>query len=289
MTTGAANADRAGHQPPEPADPPAPGDADSGASRAAAGESGGAIVLIHGWGMHGGIWRELLPGLGGYEPRLTPDLPGHGGAPCTDGPYGLDEITDALAPAVPHDATVLGWSLGAMVALNLARRHGRRVGRLVLVSATPRFTNTDDWDRGIADGVFDLFARTLSSDYRQTLSRFLSLQVRGSDTSRSTLRLLRSVLFARGEPQQAALAGGLEILRRADLRGWLGEIRQPAHVIAGLRDRLVPAAASRALAAALPAGRFTALPEAGHAPFVSHRDQFLAALSAPAAAAETPA
>jgi pimeloyl-[acyl-carrier protein] methyl ester esterase len=113
--------------------------------------------------------------------------------------------------------------------------------------------------------------------------------VRGSATSRSTLRLLRSVLFARGEPQPAALAGGLEILRRADLRPWLGEIRQPAHVIAGLRDRLVPAAASRALAAALPAGRFTALPEAGHAPFVSHRAEFLAALSAPAAAAETPA
>lgn len=248
----------------------------------AAPASGGAIVLIHGWGMHGGIWSELLPALEGYEPRLTPDLPGHGGAPCPEGPYGLDEITAALAPEVPPGATVLGWSLGAMIALNLARRHARRVSRLVLVSATPRFTNSDDWDCGIADGVFDLFARTLVSDYRQTLNRFLSLQVRGSATSRSTLRLLRSVLFARGEPQQAALAGGLEILRHADLRAWLGEIRQPAHVIAGLRDRLVPPAASRALAAALPAGRFTELPEAGHAPFVSHRTEFLSALSAPA-------
>jgi pimeloyl-[acyl-carrier protein] methyl ester esterase len=250
---------------------------------------GGALVLVHGWGMHGGIWRELLPALDAWEPRLTPDLPGHGGAPCPAGPYGLDEITDALAPDVPPGATVLGWSLGAMVALNLARRHERRVRRLVLVSATPKFTNTDDWDCGIADGVFELFARTLVSDYRLTLNRFLSLQVRGSATSRSTLRLLRSVLFARGEPQQAALAGGLDILRQADLRPWLDEIRQPAQVIAGLRDRLVPAAASRALAAALPAGRFTALPAAGHAPFVSHRAEFLAALATPAAAAETPA
>jgi pimeloyl-ACP methyl ester carboxylesterase len=49
-------------------------------------------------------------------------------------------------------------------------------------------------------------------------------------------------------------------------------------VIAGQNDRITPAAASRALAAALPQGSFRQLRGAGHVPFVSNRAQFLAAL-----------
>lgn len=241
-------------------------------------QPGAALVLIHGWGLHGGIWTDLLPSLGAFGERLAPDLPGHGASPCPPEGFALEAAADGLAAAIPAGATVLGWSLGAMVALTLARRHPDRVGRLVLVAATPRFTRAADWSCAVDPAVVDGFARDLAGDYRETLRRFLALQVRGGTTPRETLRRLREVVFARGEPSPRALADGLDVLRNADLRDALSQITQPALVIAGERDRLVPAAASRRLAGSLPRGRFLGLPGAAHAPFLSHRDAFVAAL-----------
>lgn len=246
---------------------------------AAAPPGGGALVLIHGWGLHGGIWSGLVPRLSAYDPILMPDLPGHGHNPCPDGGFRLAAAADELAARVPAGATVLGWSLGALVALVLAGRHPDRAGRLVLVAGTPRFTRADGWPCAIEGEVLDGFARDLAGDFRQTLTRFLSLQVRGGTASRATLRQLRDVLFSRGEPSQRALVDGLGILRRTDLRAELGALRQPTLVIAGERDRLVPAAASRRLAAALPRGRYLGLADAAHAPFLSHLEPFVAALA----------
>jgi len=256
----------------------------SGATEATGGET---IVLLHGWGMHGGIWSELLPGLAGYEQVLTPDLPGHGGAPQPADGFDLDACADLMATAIPPASTVLGWSLGAMVAIAIAARRPDRVRRLVLVSATPKFVAGEDWPWGLERAVFAGFARSLAGDYVRTLRNFLTLQIRGSDTPQPALRRLRDALFERGEPDEGALADGLAILGEADLRGLLPGLTMPVRVIAGERDTLVPPEASRRLSDALPRSAFLTIPGAAHAPFLSHRDEFLAALSAemPAVAA----
>ena len=93
-----------------------------------------------------------------------------------------------------------------------------------------------------------------------------------------TLMALRDRLFARGEPDPAALRGGLEILRDADLRPTLSVTAQPALVIAGERDRLTPPEASRHMAQVLPRARLVEIPGAAHAPFLSHREAFVDAL-----------
>ncbi|HEX6136637.1 MAG TPA: alpha/beta fold hydrolase, partial [Casimicrobiaceae bacterium] len=78
-----------------------------------------------------------------------------------------------------------------------------------------------------------------------------------------------------GEPSRAALAGALELLRRVDLRPALARIDAPALVIGGDRDALVPIEATRALAAALPHATHVTIEGAAHAPFLSHRAEFL--------------
>jgi pimeloyl-[acyl-carrier protein] methyl ester esterase len=239
----------------------------------------GTIVLIHGWGMHGGIWSELLPGLAGYARILTPDLPGHGASPQPPGGFGLDTCADLLAADIPPASTVLGWSLGAMVAIAIAARQPDKVRRLVLVSATPKFVAGDDWPCGLDRGVFASFARSLAGDYVRTLRNFLTLQIRGSDTPQPALRRLRDALFERGEPDEGALADGLAILGEADLRPLLANVTMPTQVIAGERDTLVPVEASRRLSDALPRSTFETIEGAAHAPFLSHREAFLAALT----------
>jgi pimeloyl-[acyl-carrier protein] methyl ester esterase len=91
---------------------------------------------------------------------------------------------------------------------------------------------------------------------------------------------LRAALAAQGPPRPAALAAGLEILRSTDLRAALAQIKQPALVVGGQHDRITPPAALAWLAAALPRATTVQIERAGHAPFVSHPQDFAQSLVA---------
>lgn len=253
------------------------------------------MVLLHGWGLHGGIMTPIAEAMAqdGREVRCL-DLPGHGGRPL-DSPFaGLGQLAARIAPDLPSHCTLIGWSLGGMVAAWLAAHPGPAIGRLVLVATTPRFIAGEDWVHGIDGATADEFAAGLERDYRDTVRRFLSLQSRGDDRAGAVLRQLRADVFRRGEPDPAALRAGLEILRSADLREDAGRIRVPTLVIGGEYDRLTLPGAVEWLAHRIPGARLAMLPGAGHAPFLSHPQEFLAAcndfLGQPAASrAGTPA
>ena len=235
---------------------------------------GASLLLIHGWGMHGGIWRSVVPQLAQHFRVHCVDLPGNGAsAPLPN--YDLDSMAQVLSAQFDEPLMVCGWSLGGQVALHWAQLAPEQVQRLVLVSSTPCFVEREDWLFGIAQDTLQQFAAELERDYAATLRRFLALQVRGSEHERELLLALRKCLFSRGEPDLAALRGGLEILRDTDLRGELPSIRQPALAIAGERDKLTPPEASFYLAQALPNARVEEIAGAAHAPFLSHPQIFL--------------
>lgn len=227
------------------------------------------VVYLHGWGLHGGIWAEVA----GRRPGLAPDLPGYGGVPSVT-PYDPAGLADALAPTMPERCILVGWSMGGMTALAWAARHPEQVAGLVLVSTSPAFVNRGDWALGLEPEVLAGFADALATDYKATLLRFLALQARGGDQARETIARLRATVFARGEPDPASLAAGLELLRTVDLRAEAAQVRCPTLVIHGDYDPLCPAPAGEWLAAAIPDARLARHPRAAHAPFLSHPDWF---------------
>jgi len=234
------------------------------------------LVLLHGWALHGGMWGPWLEELAQHARLHLVDLPGHGRSEWSGEVRDLGGLARAVLPQVPFGAALLGWSLGGLVALELARRHPGHLRALVLVATTPKFLAGPDWEHGMRPDVLDAFTQGLSGDYHSTVQNFLALQARGDERARETLRLLRGKIASHGEPDPRALATGLEILRAADLREVLPQIALPALVIAGEHDRLTPAAAGRELAATLPAARFALVERSGHAPFLSHPDQVVA-------------
>ena len=246
------------------------------------------LVLLHGWGLHSGIWAPLLPALSRSHRVSCIDLPGHGHSPAPPAAFDLDAVAAAVAAHAPPEAAWLGWSLGGQVALAAALA-GHAVRRLVLVATTPRFVAGPGWDCGMAPATLTGFADSLARDHRKTVRDFLALQLRGDRRAVTLLGELRGVLAQCREPDPVALRAGLAVLAEADLRARLPAIRQPALVISGARDRLTPAAAGQQLAAGLADGRFIAMPGAAHAPFLSHPEEFLAAVTAFLAAQEAAA
>jgi len=213
--------------------------------------SGPDLVLLHGWGMNSAVWDEVASGLAQHFRLHCVDLPGHGASPAC-APCTLDALADRLAAALPRRVSICGWSFGGQVALNWALRKPDQIERLVLLAATPRFVRGAAWDCGVDSAVLDDFARGLVHDYRATLQRFLVLQAQGDARSRVVLRRLREHVLARGEPDVAALAAGLRLLRETDLRDRLIQIMQPALILHGECDTLVPLAAGAYLQRGLP-------------------------------------
>jgi pimeloyl-[acyl-carrier protein] methyl ester esterase len=150
---------------------------------------------------------------------------------------------------------------------------------MVLVAGTPRFVNVaDDWQMGIDGEVYRRFADSVSQDYQNTLVRFFSLQCMGSDDARSTIKQLRTSFAERPVPTMSTLHKALNILLETDMRELIPALKKPVLLIHGDRDRLVPVQAGHWMAQHLPFGRLRVIAGAGHAPFLSHQNQFVEAL-----------
>ncbi|HVS27451.1 MAG TPA: pimeloyl-ACP methyl ester esterase BioH [Burkholderiales bacterium] len=236
------------------------------------------LVLLHGWGMHSGVWDGVYVALAKHFRVHRVDFPGYGKSNgCTR--HTLIELVQSLAKAAPESVAVCGWSLGAQVALTWARNFERQVKQLVLVAATPRFVCAPDWPHGMETQVFAEFAAKLKRDGRTALKRFVSLETRGAEDARSQSAWLRKQLFARGEPEQSALETGLRILHDADLRETAQKLRQPVLLLHGAADALVPLGAALWLKQHFPQARLEVFERCAHAPFLSKPGEFVKELA----------
>lgn len=226
-----------------------------------------AIVLLPGWGSTSSVFDELSQVLALRYEVHTPALRSeHATAGAA---RNLDAVASEIAARAPQQCFVVGWSLGAQIALAWARAKPDQVAGLALLSATPCFVQRDDWPWSMERSVFDRFTQTLFDDGASTLRRFVTLQAQGDAARKRVMQRLRSALVTGAEAHRDALAEGLDILRQSDLRGELSSIQTPAIVVHGERDRVVPLAAAEYLANALPHGKLAVMPRAAHAPFVS--------------------
>lgn len=241
---------------------------------------GPPLVLLHGWAMHSEMWGPLVPRLAQRFRVHAVDLPGHGRSEELQA-FTLDGVVGVLASTFAAGAeplTVLGWSLGGLIAMRWARVRPERVGRVVLIATSPRFVAGEDWPHGMPAETLARFGDELRVAWKLTMERFLTLQLQGGEQSRATLSGLRRRMFARGAPSAAALLGALALIRDSDLRAEVVAITQPALVVSGERDTLALPGAGRWLAGRLPNATFASIPGAAHMPFLSHADAFAAAL-----------
>src|SRR5882757_4718798 len=174
--------------------------------------SGPPIALLHGWALNSSVFGPLMYRMSGQYSIRAIDLPGHGTSPWPPRFDDLASLAALVGEALPPRTLLLGWSLGAMVALELARTQAARVSALVLVGATARFVAAAHWPYGAAPAVLEQFARQSRDNTGQLLADFLDLQVRGAAQAELTLAALTSSLLEREAPHPEALDAGLGVL-----------------------------------------------------------------------------
>jgi pimeloyl-[acyl-carrier protein] methyl ester esterase len=242
------------------------------------GEGDSHLVLLHGWGLNAQVWDCITAELSSHFTLHLVDLPGYGRSRGF-GAQTLAQMAQCVLAQAPEKAIWLGWSLGGLVASQVALQATERVSALVTVASSPCFSARDAWP-GIKPEVLAGFQHQLSEDFQRTVERFLALQTMGSDTARQDARLLKSAVLSLDMPSTEVLNGGLEILKTVDLREELQNLSLPFLRLYGHLDGLVPRKIVPLLDEMWPASESIIFPKAAHAPFVSHPQAFCEALVA---------
>lgn len=253
-------------------------DADAAGAAGAAGAARLPLVMLHGWGMNLRVFDALREHLAAHE-TIAIDLPGHGRSPWWPD-ASFDSFCDAVLDALPPRCVLLGWSLGAKVAMALAARAPERITALVLLSATPKFAQSDDWPQGMPQASLRAFRSVLEQDWRQTIEDFIWLQVRGSQRADEVVASLQAAMQSHGEPRHEALLAGMRMLESIDLRDTAAHVTQPVLLITGRNDRVTSPQAAEWLAETMPQATLKVLPRAGHAPQLSHVQDVAEAIQA---------
>jgi pimeloyl-[acyl-carrier protein] methyl ester esterase len=232
--------------------------------------SGPPLVLLHGWSLAGTAFLELAGLLPGCR-LLLPDLPGHGAsAPPTAAtlPTLADDLATWLAATVSGPVLLGGWSLGGMVAMELAARRDAPVSRLLLIATTPRFIAAPDWPHGLPAGQVQVLRRSLARHFAATLGDFFAMTFAAGEVEAARLQAIRDFALRPAVlPDRAAAAALLDLLVTQDQRALLPGIRCPVLVAHGTLDRVTPVGAGRALAQLLPQAELCEFAGLGHAPF----------------------
>ena len=172
---------------------------------------------------------------------------------------------------LPKDTTVFGNGFGAFVCLELAIRHGKRFGRLIVADTLAAFPEPARVPfRGMAERVSagGMAAVLDTAIGRMFPPEFSARNPHVVQKRKEALAKVDAQCFAR-----ACLA-----LAAMDLTSKVSGIRNPTLVLCGSLDQTTPPALARALAEKIPGARFEEIPGSGHCPMLEQPERLLAYL-----------
>ena len=222
---------------------------------------GPPLVFINSLGTDFRIWNEVAEILAPDFRIVLHDKRGHGLSESgpdqnemADYARDLAALLDALGVG---RATIVGLSIGGLIAQELYRHDPERIAALVLCDTAAKIGTDEVWDQRIAQverGGIEAIADAV-------LERWFTAHFRAA---RSTeLAGMRAMLTR--TPRQGYLAA-CGALKRADLRPYAGQIRVPTLCLVGDEDGSTPVALVKETAALIPGSRFEIIEGAGHLP-----------------------
>ncbi|MBN1869138.1 MAG: alpha/beta hydrolase [Candidatus Omnitrophica bacterium] len=243
---------------------------------------GNNLMFIHGWGVDKRIWRQQSKFFSQFYKVVTVDLPGHGksGWEKVNLDVMVKDLKFLLEQTDVKKVTVVGSSIGGLVALKLYEIFPENIARMIFVGSMPKFSKSGDYPHGLDIERIRKLGKHLQTDYPSIINIFFrSLFTR---QERQTRRFKWLQIFRRTDeaPMQKALLEYLDILEKEDLREVLKRVHVPMQFINGREDEICTKETVAFLKELSPHSRFDFFEECGHFPFLSKPYEFNQVLEA---------
>jgi len=215
------------------------------------------IVFLPGWGFKCSVWQSIASE---FNQSLLLDFP-------VENNITLNHIGNFFSQKIPDNSIIIGWSLGGMVALNIAKLFPQKCKKLILVASTPKFVTCENWDGMHQAAADDFFERAYHED-DALLQHFIKLVQFPNRSSLIREYLTNNTLEIEKYKEY------LKLLFQSDLRAEYERIAVPILHVLGSNDALVRSQASN-FKQLNGATSINVINGAGHVPFLSHKQDFL--------------
>lgn len=259
------------------------------------------IVLIHGWTSDESIWQETQNYLGQRYHVYTLNLPIA---------KNIHTYRDAVIELIEQNGLdqviLVGWSMGALVGIQVAHQLPHKVQGLVLVSGTSRFladsqsgipelgskntvkyenfeqesvTLTEAYMGGIPATLIARMKKRLSNNCEQTTTNFYKLMFSSQEQAQGLAGKIIARDLSRGRTWELNEAqAGLDFLAEADVRAELKGITCPTLLLHGEQDEICPIGGAKFIQRQIPCAQLIIYPGVGHIPFLTIFEGFHRAL-----------
>ncbi|OLN34046.1 alpha/beta fold hydrolase [Desulfosporosinus metallidurans] len=259
------------------------------------------IVLIHGWAADESIWQETKNYLDHIYRVYTLNLP----LAKNQHSY-CDAVIELIEQNGLAHVILVGWSMGALVAIQVVHQLPNKVQGLVLVSGTSRFladsqsgisvlgientvkngnleqnslTLIDPYAGGIPAALVIRMKKRLSKNCEQTISDFYKLMFSTQEQVQGLAGGIISADLGRGRTWDIIEAQeGLNFLMEADFRAELKAITCPTLLLHGEQDEICPLEGAMFIKRQIPCAQLVSYPGVGHIPFLTNFEGFQQAL-----------
>ncbi len=237
---------------------------------------GPPVILIHGFGGSMWQWEYQQHALSQHFRILTPDLPGAGLSDKPEIDYSPDQMLDFFvgfmdAVKTPQ-ATLVGNSMGAGLAIGMALAHPARVANLVLIDGLPQHvmekltspsvrraleTSAPSWLVSFGNMLFGgLMIKSVLQEIVHDPALLTPAVIERSNRNRQRPGLIKPIMAVRENLP----------LWESGFATRLGEITHPTMVLWGEEDRVFPIAVGEELHQTIKGSQFIRIPKAGHIP-----------------------
>ncbi|CAI9111318.1 OLC1v1011516C1 [Oldenlandia corymbosa var. corymbosa] len=209
------------------------------------------IILGHGFGTDQSVWKHLVPHLVDQYRVVLYDNMGAG----TTNPDYFDFERYATLEGYAYDllaileelqidsCTYVGHSLSSMTGAIASIFRPDLFDKLIMISASPRFINTDDYYGGFEKEDVEQLCRAIEENYKSWVSGFAPLVVGGDMDSVAVQEFSRTLFNMRPDIALSVF----RTIFNFDLRDFLNRVSVPCHIIQSTKDLAVPVAVSEYL------------------------------------------
>lgn len=227
------------------------------------------LIMISGWAHDASILRPLRSDLEGRAEcslySLT-ELARYAREQMNIKTISVDSPPTTYARVVKtiigdSEVAVLGFSLGGMVALEVARFAPGCVSKVIMVSSCPRFTQSADYPVGVAPASLAHLKDQVTKNSDQGLLQFF--QMAESPDSMSFIEQRAKIDGAHALPKEDLL-DGLTYLEKIDLTKELSKISVPVLLVHGKDDAIIRSEASQFIGSKIKGSKVVVKVKAGH-------------------------